>query len=613
MVIAEANSYRTGMAAHDRSRYPVEEIKERCDLVETISAHVALKKSGANSFLGLCPFHNEKTPSFNVNAERGVWKCFGCGEGGDVISFAQKIDGLTFIQAIEQLAKKAGIEIERSEQAARRYSERDRMLRANNIACSFFRQELARSEKAKEYLASRGLSPDALDVYKLGYAPDSWDGLLNHLRQQRVEIADAEKAGLVIARENSSGFYDRFRDRLIFPILDTTDRIIGFGGRSFGDEQPKYLNSPETILFSKNKTLYGLNIGRKGISREDRAIVVEGYMDVISTQCAGFENTVATLGTALTEEHVNILSRFTKNVILGFDSDSAGMNAALRSAPIFERAGFRVRILGLPKGQDPDSIVRGGDVSQFSRLVDSALPIPDYRIKVAISGYDLQLDEGKTAALIEAVGVLAEVESAVERERLIRFLAKYHPNFSTGTTLAEDHIRNEVARRRSRVAKAPASPGSQVAAERPAGKPALNLLERSERLLLQIILFSDCLASKVFAKLAPNEFTGSDTRALAEALSKQDTELGKIDQEDLRDRVAGCEAENLLLDLLVDASGSTTEYSVDDLIRVIENHKKNERLARMRDRVASGEAEIADTDYEEFLRLVRDTSGPWRR
>ena len=282
-------------------RYPVEEIKERCDLVEVISAHVALKKRGKN-FTGPCQFHNEKTPgAFTVNQENQFWKCYGCGEGGDVFEFVQKIDNLTFPQAVEQLAKKAGVTIERSEQSEREYSERDRILKANNIACAFFRNSLQRSAKAKEYLADRGLTAEAIERYKLGYAPDGWDGLLNHLTEQRIAIGDAVKAGLLVARESSTGFYDRFRDRLIFPIVDASDRIIAFGGRSFGDEQPKYLNSPETPLFVKNKTLYCLNIARKAIPTDGRVIVVEGYMDAITTQSAGFVSTVATLGTALTD------------------------------------------------------------------------------------------------------------------------------------------------------------------------------------------------------------------------------------------------------------------------------------------------------------------------
>lgn len=597
-------------------RYPVEEIKARCDLVEVISQHVALKKRGKN-FTGPCPFHNERTPgAFTVNQENQFWKCYGCGEGGDVFTFVQKIDNLTFPQAVEQLAKNAGITIERSEQASREYSERERILRANNVACTFFRNALEKSAKAKEYLAGRGLTAEAIERYKLGYAPDGWDGLLKHLTEQRIAIGDAVKGGLLVARENSTGFYDRFRDRLIFPIVDASDRIIAFGGRSFGDEQPKYLNSPETPLFAKNKTLYGLNIARKAISTEDRLVVVEGYMDVITTQSAGFGNTVATLGTALTEEHVNVISRFTKNVVLAFDSDSAGMKAALRSAPVFEQAGFNVRILNMPKGEDPDSMLRGGDTSRFAGLLERTLPIPDYRIKVALSAHDLHTDEGKAAGLKEAVDVLAGVASAVERERLIRFLAKYHANFSTGTTLAEDHIRGEVDRLRARAARRGDRNASSVTGVTRQRQAELSLAQRAERLLLGIILFRTADASKVFDILSPKEFTGGDTSILAEALSRQRSELGKIDQEDLRVRVADTPAESLLLDMLVGMDGSQLDESLDELIQVIVTHKKNERRARMRDlaaKIEQGLVRHGDAEYEEYVKLVRETSSPWRR
>jgi len=601
----------------DGFRYPIEEIRERCDLVEIISAHVALRKSG-RTFTGPCPFHNEKTPgAFHVNPERQIWKCYGCGEGGDVFTFVQKIDTLTFPQAVEQLAKKAGVTIERSEQAARQYSDRERILRANNVACAYFKGLLGQSAKARDYLSNRGVSDDAIELYKLGYAPDGWEGLANHLNEQRVEIADAVKAGLLVPRESSQGFYDRFRDRLIFPILDASERIIAFGGRSFGDEQPKYLNSPETPLFAKNKTLYGLNVARKAIPREDRVIVVEGYMDAIATQSAGFDNTVATLGTALTEEHVTVISRFTKNVVLAFDSDSAGMKAALRSAPIFEQAGFNVRILSMPKGEDPDSLLRGGDVSKFAALLDKVLPIPDYRIKVALSGYDMHSDEGKTGALKEAVDVLGEVESAVERERLIRFLAKYHPNFATGTTLAEDHIRGEVNRKRQRAPRRNMPErGATATAQSVRPIAELGLVERSERMLFGIILFARVEASKVFATLSSNEFTGGDTRALAEALSRQYSELGKIDKGDLRIRVADSQAESLLLDFLVGDDEVETAYPVEELIQVIVDHKNNERRARMRElagKIDEGSIKHGDEEYEEWVTLVRETSAPFRR
>lgn len=596
-------------------RYPVEEIRQQCDLVEIISAHVALRKSG-KTFIGLCPFHNEKTPSFHVYPDKQLWHCFGCGEGGDVFSFVQKIESLTFPEAVEQLARKVGITIERSDKAAREYSEKERVLRANNIACAFFRSMLTKSTAAQEYINKRDITKEAVERYKLGYAPDSWDGLLNYLLSQRVSPADAVKAGLIKPRENSPGFYDMFRDRLIFPIFDTSERIIAFGGRTFGDEQPKYLNSPETPLFSKNKTLYGLNIAKRVVGQTDKLIVVEGYMDVITTQSAGFENTVATLGTALTEEHVNVIGRFTRNVVLSFDADSAGAKAASRSAPLFEHAGFNVRILIMPKGEDPDSMLRGGDTARFSNLIEKALPIPDYRIKVALSRHNLQTDEGKTEALKEAIVILSGVDSAVERERIIRFLAKYHPNFGTGTTLAEDHIRAEVGKLRSRGTTHGIFTGNSSSNGQQAAKKNLSLLEISERLLLGIIIFQRVDAGKVFDRFTAKEFTSDGSTALAEALSRQYSELGKIDQEDLRIRVAGTPAEKLLMDILVGLDESELSHPVDKIIDTIITHKKNEKRHRMRElakKINDGLIKREDPEYEEYYQLIRETSGPWRR
>lgn len=594
-------------------RDPVDEVRERCDLVEIVSQYVNLRRSG-RTMVGLCPFHNEKTPSFHVNPERQRWKCFGCGEGGDVFTFVQKIDNLTFREALEHLARKVGVEIRRTQQSAKVYTEKDIILRANNVACEFFRSQLRESSRALGYLERRGLSESAIEKYLIGYAPDSWDGLLNHLIKQRLDPAEAVKAGLLVAREDGKGFYDRFRDRLIFPILDLSERIVGFGGRALGDDPAKYLNTPETPLFIKSRTLYGLNRARRAISAEDRVIVVEGYMDAITAQEAGFENTVATMGTALTEDHVNIIARFTNNVVLAFDADSAGMAAALRSAPVFERAGLNIRIISMPAGEDPDSLLRSGDRSTFSRLVERALPVADYRVKLVLSKHDLQTDEGKAAALKEAAGILAEVDSIVERERLIRYLARYHPNFATGTSLAEDHIRMEVMRFRSRKARQVQT--KAVAPEpQPVGRK-VSLIEQSERLLLGIIILRDADPNKVFEALPPKEFSGEPTRLLAEALSSQFSELGKIDQEDLAVRVAGTAGEQLLTDLLVGLDPEELNHPVDDLIGVIINHKKNEKRKRMRalhQRIAEGLVKRGDEEYEEYYRLVRETSGPWRR
>lgn len=596
-------------------RYPVEEIRERCDLVEIISNYVSLRKAGRR-LLGLCPFHSEKTPSFHVDPERQWWKCFGCGEGGDVFDFVRKIDNLTFPEAVEMLAQKAGVHIERPEKIARELSERERLLKANNAACAFFAELLKDSKKAQAYLDKRGLTESSITKYKLGYAPSNWDDLVQHLKKCNVAPADAVKAGLTIPRENSPGFYDRFRDRLMFPIMDSSERIIGFGGRALEDSDVKYLNSPETPLFLKNKTLYGLNFAKRAVSQQDKLLVVEGYMDVIAAQEAEFENTVATLGTALSEEHVNVIARFTHNVVLSFDADSAGMKAALRSAPIFERAGFNIRILSMPKGEDPDSMLRNGDRTRFATLIEKALPVPDFKIKLVLMQHDMKSDSGKTDALREAAAILAEVESVVERERLIRLLVRYHPNFSSGTTLAESHLRSEVNSLRSRVVRQQDRRGFDPVMNREnlaqKAKKQISSVERSEQLLLGMIIVRDIDPGKVFAALPPNSFIGESTKTLAEVLSKQYTELGKIDQGRVRDDIAGTPAESLFTDLLVGMDDSEFNHPVEEVIRNILDHKKNEwrnRYRALAQKIQEGLITKGDEEYEEYWRLAREMKG----
>lgn len=598
--------------------YPLEEIRAKCDLVEVVSAYVALTKKSGRNLLGLCPFHNDKNPSLNVSPDRQVWKCFSCGEGGDVFSFVQKIEKCTFPEAVERLAQKAGVTIERTEKAVREMGERDRLLFANNIACSFFQSTLAKSTKAMEYLSRRGVSAETIEKYRLGYAPDDWEQLHHHLLDKRISQQDAVRAGLLIARDNGQGCYDRFRDRLIFPIIDNQDRIIGFGGRTLGDDPAKYLNSPETPLFVKNRTLYGLNFARRAIVDNDRVLIVEGYFDAMTTQEAGFLNTVATMGTALTEEHVNIIARFTKNVVLAFDADSAGMSAALRSWPIFERAGFNVRILSMPSGEDPDSLLRGGDDAQFARLVDEAKPIPDYRIGLVMSKADLQSDEGRASALKAGAAVVAEVESPVERERLIRLLAKYHPNFATGTSLAEDHVRGEVARLRYRPKpNQPVRPQSEPAAD--AAKPKkLSLVEQSERHLLGILILRGGDASKVFEALPPNQFMGEGAAELAEALNRQICHLGKIDQEILRSDVTGTAAETVLTDILLESEEVLLNHPLDEILKTViarRNYEKQLRMRELHQKLQEGSIKHGDEEFEEYWRLVQELKkgSGWRR
>lgn len=590
-------------------RYPLEDIRARCDLVEVISQYVALKRSG-KGLKGLCPFHSEKTPSFVVNRDTQQWRCFGCGAYGDVFSFLMRVEGLTFPEAVEQLAARAGVDISRAPKDVRSAGERDLVLRVNNLAAVYFRKTLERSSEAKEYLRNRGITPESVEQFKLGYAEAEWRGLSDYLRGQGVKPEAAAKAGLLIAQERGGGFYDRFRHRLIFPIQDVQDRIIGFGGRALGEGEVKYINTPETRLFVKNKTLYALNFARKAIMDQNSVTLVEGYMDALTAHSAGFANVVATMGTALTSEHVKLLSRYTKSAVLAFDADSAGMAAAIRSASMFEEAEFDVRVAPMPDGEDPDSLIRRGDRALFAELVAKAEQIPDYRLNAVSGKHDLNTREGQLAMLKESIPIIAEVARQVDRERLIALIAPYHPNFRSGTVPAEAHIRQEVAARRARTDRR-----QQTGKTQQARPERVNLLSeegkavrRAERELLGNIICHGARAADVFGEIPPEHFVSKDAKLIAAAVQEEFENKGRLSIEALTMRLAESEAAPLLNELLV----STDELSaapVADLIATIVTYRKKEQEKRFRalaEKFQRGEITRTDNEFAEYWQLVRE-------
>lgn len=588
--------------------YPLEDIRARCDVVEIISPYVALKKTG-KSLKGLCPFHVEKTPSFVVNRDTQRWICFGCGASGDIFEFLMRMEGLTFAEAVEQLAAKAGIDISRTAKDVRSAGERDLMLRVNNLAAVYFRKSLEQSKEAKEYIRRRGIPPEAIDQFRIGFAPPEWDGLTVYLRSQGIRLDDGVKAGLLIARQQGQGYYDRFRHRLVFPIFDIQNRVIGFGGRALGESDAKYINTPETRLFVKNRTLYALNFARKAIVDQNCAILVEGYMDAVTAHSAGFVNVVATMGTALTPEHVNLLSRYTRSAVLVFDADSAGMAAAIRSAPMFEDADFEVKAAPMPEGEDPDSLIRKGNRAVFAELITSAVPIPDYRLMNIITKYDAADRAGQLAILKEAIPIVAEVNRQVERERLIALLAPYHPNFRKGTTPAEVHIRQEIDARRAKMSRGQPNAKAKVSNEK------VNLLteegkavRKAERELLGSILCHGLSAANIFDKLPPAEFVSEDAKIVAAAVQEESTNTGRLSVDILAARIAATQAEQLLNELLAVGAGSSS-IATDDLINTIKNYHKKEQEKRFRtlaEKIQRGEIKRTDNEFAEYWQLVRE-------
>jgi DNA primase catalytic core len=400
-----------------------EEVRERIDLVDLVSQYVELKQSGRN-WKGLCPFHPEKTPSFNVNRESRFWKCFGCGAGGDVFSFVMRIENVTFVEAGRMLAERVGLRWEPAHARPEERDERDEILRANAMAADWYAGQLAApgGRAARAYLERRGLDEATIARFRLGCAPPGWDGLVSHLARSGVGSEAAIRAGL--ARRSEQGtVYDYFRNRIIFPITDVVGKVIAFGGRALDPDEPaKYLNSPDTPLFRKGRTFYALDLARRAISDEGHAVVVEGYMDVVALVQHGIENCIATLGTALTDQHARVLARYTQEIVLLYDADAAGIEAALRSVRAFEECPAAVKVAVLPEGKDPDDTVREFGAAGLRELLEQRIGLVEYRLRTIFARTRGQGSEGRTRAAREAVDVLSDVP-AVRRAELLRWAA----------------------------------------------------------------------------------------------------------------------------------------------------------------------------------------------
>jgi DNA primase len=407
------------------------EIKNAADIVDIISEEVVLKKTGIN-FLGLCPFHSEKTPSFSVSPDKQIFYCFGCATGGNVFSFLMKQHGLSFPEAAKHLAQRYGIEIATqslSPEQKRILNERDTLLSANRLALEYFKKTLHSHPEAKmaqSYLNKRRISPEIIERFDLGYAPTSWENLVGLYSTKRISQALAVKTGLIIPRKNKNGFYDRFRGRIMFPIFDLSVQVIAFGGRVMDDSMPKYMNSPETPVFNKGRSLYGIHLARNKCREARTVYIVEGYFDLLALHQHGIENTVATLGTALTSEHVRVLKGFVGTegkVVLVYDSDEAGLKAALRSIEIFDKGYVNAQIVVLPAGHDPDSYIFDSGVDAFMAAAAKAKGIMSFLIDSAVAKHDRTID-GKIRMVAELQRPLAAIQDSVDRSLYVKELSE---------------------------------------------------------------------------------------------------------------------------------------------------------------------------------------------
>jgi len=407
----------------------IAEVRERAGIVEVISDYISLKKSGAN-FQGLCPFHGEKTPSFNVNPARGIFHCFGCGVGGNAVTFVMKMEGLSFPEAVKLLAKRVGVEIEdrpASPAELRRQDEREQQLGIVALAAGYYANILANDpagENGRRYLAGRGIDSSLFAPYRLGYAADSWDGLASYLKQRGVAPEQVEKLGLIKRRSSGSGYFDLFRNRLIFTIANVYGQPIGFGGRVLDNSLPKYMNSPESPIYLKSEVLFGADLAKQAMRELRAAVIVEGYFDHLAIYRAGIKNVVATCGTALTRGHLQVIRRYADRIYLLFDADSAGSKATLRAMELILAEQMSCYVMELPQNEDPDSFLAKHTAAEFTALLDRSRPALDYYLRLLVSEEDTGGVAGKKAVADRFRTMLQKVTDPVERDLYSRELAR---------------------------------------------------------------------------------------------------------------------------------------------------------------------------------------------
>lgn len=497
----------------------IEEVRTRNDIVDVVSQYVNLKKKGANYF-GLCPFHNEKSPSFSVSGEKQMYYCFGCGAGGNVITFVMEYENYSFVEAVKLLADRAGItlpEAEYSKEARSQADLKNTLLEINRLAANYFYYQLKQPNGriGYEYFKNRALTDDTIRHFGLGYANKVPDDLYRYMRSKGYEDSVLKETGLFFIEER--GARDKFWNRVMFPILDVNNRVIGFGGRVMGDGEPKYLNSPETKLFDKSRNLYGLNFART--SRAGYILICEGYMDVIAMQQAGFTNAVASLGTAFTPQHALLLKRYTNQVILTYDSDGAGIRAALRAIPILKEAGVSVRILNMEPYKDPDEFMKNLGKDEFQKRIDHAENSFMFEVSVIRSQYNMQDPESKTAFYNAAARKLLEFPEKLERDNYTEAVAREY-------MIPLEDLKRLVASLGGRFGTEVKRAGDEKARSRPK-KDKEDGIKKSQKLLLTWLIERPELLAKIDGIIGPEDFVDGLYQKVA-GLVFEELKKGKV-------------------------------------------------------------------------------------
>ena len=549
----------------------LDEIRDRADIVDLIGEYVDLKRSGSN-YMGLCPFHSEKTPSFSVSPSKSIFKCFGCGVGGDVITFIMKRENLSFPEAVEFLADKYNVRLsEYKDENKEARDKRNRFYDINREAAMHFLNNLSYSQKAQNYLKNRGLNDKTIRSYGLGYSKDSWTDLYDHLKKLGYEDDELLELNL-ISKSKSGNYIDRFRDRVMFPIINRNNRVIGFGARGFGDAKPKYLNSKETPIFHKGSNLFNMNIISRESSR-DRLILVEGYMDVISLYNSGINYSVASLGTSLTEDQAGIINKMAKDIYICYDSDEAGINATSRAIDIFLSKSCKPKIIELEGGLDPDDFIKKYGMEGFENKIKSAISYIDFKIKKLKENFNLEDNEGLSNFTLEAAKILSSIVNPIERDIFVKDFSK---NYNISYKAIENYI-NYLNRNKIKSAKK----------EKFRAKKNTNVVKSSktkaQEELLSYSLLDNDIYNYIKNKIEIFYFTSAMTRAVFEEIPKmyeEEIEVSEFLNLIEKNRLIDSNFKENILSIIKNIH--VNDRIVDELIRSVEKNylqkKKDEIL-----------------------------------
>lgn len=576
----------------------LEEIRNRCDVVDIISEYVHLKPAG-KGFKGLCPFHEEKTPSFMVSPEKQLFHCFGCGEGGNVFNFLMKYEKLSFFEAVKMLAQKSGVPLPVDEEKENiLHKKKERLYKLNNLVANYYRECLFRTNQGKKvinYFKKRGISDTSVEKYKLGYAPSSWDALSNFLKKKGYYYEELIKAGLIKKSKIEGKYIDYFRDRIIFPIFNLSGKVIGFGGRVLDDSLPKYINSPETLVYNKGSNLYNLNFAKEGIRKKNCIIVVEGYTDVLITQQYGFNNIAASLGTALTAKQIDLIKRFTNAVLIAYDADSAGNMATLRSLDLLVKAGLEIKVIDLPQGYDPaDFLIKKGSET-FQNLINRSLSLIDYKLKILYSKYSIKTIEGKVKVVKEILPTL----SVIGDEDEVRAQTK---KISEELKLSDEAIRIDLTKYKKGLREFIPSfinPDSEDG----------NI--KAEKILIGCMLENEEIVRDIFTKLKVEDFTVLLHRQIVTAIEKNLKYDKIVDSQKVIDYLNDDKAAKLISNILIEETVTFDKKIISGYIdtinnfKLIQERKDLEERAKMLDKKIKKSKKIEEDNLKELREIVR--------